>query len=225
MSDYLIHYGVKGMKWGVRKEPRRSDHVSYRQKKAFKSFKKQYLKDRDSSRPYIISDNQHRAINDQVRNLATAEDVKRIKAAKDKWLKMERETPSFYDSKEFQAADKKAYSDTMSWFKKERPDYLNQIVKMNKGKTSDLDKYHDFRKTLDGYKDYNWSKAEKAWNVKNGQNRRKVDQAWKEYKRACEDVGNRILGDYGNAKIGLSKYDPSYNSVINDNIDWDDIIK
>ena len=224
MTDYLIHYGVKGMKWGVRKDRGALTSNSRRQKKEFKSFKKQYQKEKESSRPDIfISDNQRSKINEQARKLATTEDVKKIKAAKDKWLKLNDETPSFYDSKEFEAANNKAYSDTMNWFKKNDPDYLNQIVKMNNGKTNDLDKYHGFRKTFEGYQDYNWTKAEKVWSANNGKNRRKVDEAYNEYRIACENVGNRILGDYGNAK--LNEHGLSYNDVVNYNIDWNKIIK
>ena len=33
MSDYLIHYGVKGMKWGVRKEPQNSSYSEKQRKR------------------------------------------------------------------------------------------------------------------------------------------------------------------------------------------------
>lgn len=33
MSDYLIHYGVKGMKWGVRKEPQNSAYSAKQRKR------------------------------------------------------------------------------------------------------------------------------------------------------------------------------------------------
>lgn len=42
MSDYLIHYGVKGMKWGVRKDPERS--ISRLEKKAISRNYKRQLK-------------------------------------------------------------------------------------------------------------------------------------------------------------------------------------
>ena len=40
-DDYLVHYGVKGMKWGVRKDDNRpSSKVTYKEKKSYKYQKK-----------------------------------------------------------------------------------------------------------------------------------------------------------------------------------------
>ena len=44
MSDYLIHYGVKGMKWGVRKERSYGEQIQRAEKKAIKKQYKKYRK-------------------------------------------------------------------------------------------------------------------------------------------------------------------------------------
>lgn len=46
MGDYLIHYGVKGMKWGVRKEqPSASQMKATVEAKRLANFKKEYGRD------------------------------------------------------------------------------------------------------------------------------------------------------------------------------------
>lgn len=50
-EDYLMHYGVKGMKWGVRHDPERVGRVKSA-KANYKAAKKQYSKDFDRAYNY-----------------------------------------------------------------------------------------------------------------------------------------------------------------------------
>ena len=50
MDDVLVHYGVKGMKWGVRRTPAQLGHDTGRKKTTNRSIKKQRKKDSKNRR-------------------------------------------------------------------------------------------------------------------------------------------------------------------------------
>lgn len=74
-----------------------------------------------------------------------------------------KEYENYNNSKEYKDAVKKAsktaYEKTYNDIKKADPEYIKEIVKKNGGKTTGLDKFHDFRKQYEGYQDAEWSKT------------------------------------------------------------------
>ena len=90
--------------------------------------------------------------------------VKDTPGGKDKRMAIKYKAYEDYNnSKEYKDAIKKAskvaYEKTYNDIKKADPEYLKDIVKQNGGKTTGLDKFHDFRKQYEGYEDAEWSKT------------------------------------------------------------------
>lgn len=123
MADYvytteLYHYGVKGMKWGVR---RTLDAKKASYKKAKKEYNKAFNQAYNKNRPYSLS---------KKRREATAE---RWADARDKAVKLKTAKTEYKDAKKAYKADERAKAKAAKALKKmEKQQYKEAIKKRSK---------------------------------------------------------------------------------------------
>lgn len=243
--EVLCHFGIRGMHHGVRRwqypdgslTPEGYIHYGYKkrdgsisdkgQKQNLDSVKKTYKY--VYGHPYTVSDECKKTIQNAIDNGITDNHKKQLKAANDKFSNEFRETPDFYDSKEAKKAHDTAYKNTIEYFKKEDPGYLKDIIKNNDGSTSNLDAFHDFRKTYEGFDDEELIKAEEDWNSKHKNyvnDSKKNDELLDNIKKTQKSIIKDIFGSNANKRLRpLDKYSPTYTDIINWNVNWDKYYK
>lgn len=183
----LVHHGILGQKWGVR----RFQNVDGTLTEAGKR--------RNAKELSKMSDKKEMA--KSIESKITLENAHSLRSAYSNYKKMFEKRPDFFESKEAKEAEKTAYNDTKKWFENNDPDYLKTIIKNNNGKDSNLDAFHDFRKVFEGNLDTAWNKAEKQFNTRNGinlDNDKKVIDAYIEERRK---VAESLIGKYGDTKM------------------------
>ena len=160
-------------------------------------------------------------------NIITSDDIKKLKDSHNKFEELITKYPNadFYDSAYYTRAVSSAYKETLNYFKKNDPGYLNEIIKNNGGKTDGLEAYHDFRRHLDGATDEKIDHYRKEWSkTDNAKKSRKIDTAYKQYVKDCENVTRAIIGEYGDQQVsGL--YSPTYIEEMSRAINWEKIIR
>ena len=201
-SDELYHWGIKGMKWGVRRYQNKDGSLTPAGKKRLaKDLKSDYDANRKHfiGQPFRTSNEYNKKLSDAVDNHITDADKKRIKAAKDKWKSAEDDARDAEDILDRLAEDygKKYYNDEL----KKNPDSYD----------TPRAKEH-----LYGYAvyDYGYEKARKSRPDLN----KKIDSAmdaFKAYTNECKTVSDTILGEYGNTKLTECKY---YSLTIRDTV-------
>jgi hypothetical protein len=130
-----------------------------------------------------------------------------------------------YKDKLRNKSSKKAFDECYDWFKKNDPNGLNEMMKVVKenvkggGSKYDLVDVHGFKKAYEGYEDYQWSKDEKNW--KNDpkykelkEKSKSFDKAYNKYLKVCDDVSDKLLGQYGDYPYASKKFDTVYNGTI-----------
>jgi len=226
---YLAHHGVLGQKWGVRRYQNPDGSLTEAGKKRYyKELKKSYNKQKDPSRPYLISDKTKELIRSDVSKSKILEsddikkDIKELTKLRNKFIELDSKTVDFYESNALTDASKRAYDKTYKWFEKNDPTYLKQIVNKNNGKKTDLDYFHDFRKVFEGYESDEWENALDVWSkTPEGKSRKLADDAWDDYYNKSKEVGqkvsNSLLGTYGDKKLN-SLGGTTYNDLVSDNV-------
>ena len=150
MSDYLIHYGVKGMKWGVRKEqPSASQMKATVEAKRLANFKKEYGRDpyRFESIPSLgtLNAKKEAAINKKYIPAKYKQEDKRDKALTrlDKKYKVDKITNEYAkkisDDMKKHGEDPNEYSDYVRWAARNEASKDSRM----KGYTADYDKVWD----------------------------------------------------------------------------------
>lgn len=210
----LYHWGIKGMKWGVRRYQNKDGSLTNAGKRRLaKSIKKAAKDTSYAARSQLrkdIAEDLSTSYKTQMRK-----HIDNIKTKKKIYDELDKVENDYWDSG---AADKDtavAYKDTIDWFKKHDKTYLDEIVKLNGGKTANLDMYHDFRKTFEGYQDLAWQKGEKKFYKDKGIDPNAVYKARDDYVKACSDAANDILGEYGRTIITSQWIGQTNNTVQN----------
>lgn len=147
-------------------------------------------------------------------------DINELTDLKDKWKELDSKSVDFFDSKACEEASSKAYDETYNWFKKNDPEYLNEIIKNNNGEKAGLDGFHDFRKLYEGFEDEEWTKAEEEWSkTSEGKARVLADKAWGQYYDKLKEVGGKVsselLGKYSDKKLNVISKE-TYGDLINE---------
>jgi len=218
----LWHYGILGQKWGVRRYQNPDGSYTEAGKKRYatsiqKSVNKvNYWK----SGPKEVYENVTSIKNEVADNIYSNQykqikNVDQVLTAFHEFREAAKEEKDFYDSNECKEASSKAYRDTIDWFKKNDPEYLQDIINKNNGRDDDLDAYHDFRKTFEGFEDEAFEKAEKAFysNPENKAAKERVDKAYNKYMTECQKAADDLIGEYGNRRLSSYGYGNSYKNV------------
>lgn len=207
--DVICHYGVKGMKWGVRRFQNTDGTLTNVGKKRYaKAIRKAAKSNTVEQRRHVtasVRDDLERNFGSRLRahalNLRTKRDALEL---------AQLDEDEYWDSDAHRKDSKVAYKNTVDWFKKNQPDYLNKIIRDNGGKTTDLDAYHDFRKMLDGAQDEAWSTGRDRWNKQHGHDMKALQ---KDYEDARKKAVDEVLGKYGYQKIDkVNSWDSNKNT-------------
>lgn len=145
----LYHYGVPGMKWGIRRYQNTDGSLTNAGKRRYaKNIKEQY-KSKDGFKELTTN------IQDDVTaHFKTQIDkhVDEIRNARKLMQQVSLAGHEYYRV-HYKNDRSRAYKETYDYFEKNDPAYLRSIVDKNKGDKNTLIKFHDFDKVFDGYLD------------------------------------------------------------------------
>lgn len=187
----LYHYGVKGMKWGVRRYQNKDGTLTNAGKKRLsKDLKKDFQKNFKSTQPYKVSNTFTDKVTSEVSKVITNDDKKRIIDAKDKYFKAIKES-----DKAERALDKlaKEYGDK----------YYNDELNRNPNAYDSIRSKQKLKEFA--IYDYGYDKAREARPDLAKASESDFDQ-FESYLEECRKVSDKLLGKYGNTKLYKSTY-------------------
>lgn len=217
-TDYvneLTHYGVKGMKWGIRRYQNKDGSLTDAGKRRLaKSIKKEAKNTTYEARDKLKRD----IYNDLTTNYKFKMDAHIANINAKRKVLDNTEYVSYYDSDQIDKDTAIAYNKTVDYFKKLDNGYLEEIIALNNGNTDNLNRYHDFRKVCDRFTDEEWTKGKEKFNNEHRESIEKYNKAYQEYVDACKSATEDILGEYGNIPIkeAYSKDTSTVSSIVTD---------
>lgn len=187
----LYHFGVKGMRWGVRRYQNADGSLTPAgQKRYAKQLKKEFKKGYDAAHPFNTSEKYKSKLGDLVRKHISNDDKERIVKAK----------RAFNDTT-------KASIEAEDEIDKLARKYGKEFYDMEMKRAGDA---YDTPKARDRLMEYcifedGYAKAEKSRPdlLRTIETR---DKAYKSYMDECKKVSDKILGSYGDTKLTESKY-------------------
>lgn len=245
-SNELYHHGIKGQKWGVRRFQNSDGSLTTAGKKRYLS-KDGELSRKGQKQLTEMAKEVGRSENYETRAAAreklveylssspmNAKRIGEINSLRQKWRNAEEKVGlDYFDSDQRYNDSSKAYKETYDWFKQNNPTYLKKIVKLNNGRTDDLDMYHDFRKAYEGFEDVAWQRGKEEYYKKNPEikkNKKLADSAHKEYWDAVKKATNDIVGSNSSAVVSTlytsnstrlgQNYVTSVNSIVLDALQY-----
>ena len=182
-ENYLAHYGVVGMRWGVRRYQNKDGSLTAAGKKRNAKELSRYAKQEayKTDRPSSVINGLKSTISDKISD----DDVKRVKDKYNKWIDMVRSEDRH--EKEINAYSekiaKKFYDDEL----KRNPDVYDTPKLKSK-----LFEYAKYEVGYDQAK-----KDHPEWFVDDAA----YDKAWNDYRTETKKVVDKLVGKYGHIKI------------------------
>lgn len=213
----LMHFGIKGQKWGVRRYQNPDGSLTPEGKKRYlnsdgtftKEGKELLFKKASESKNLWYGDNKNREksykANEQIKNAIkssmTDSDKKLLKEKYDKWQELGKKLNSSKESKSFE--DSKEYNSMLNEATKKTLDY----IKKTKLDSNDEKLYY---KVFDHfiYDKGLYDRYEKSY-LNNNSVQKEYRKAFDDYIKTSEKITSNMLGDYSDISVSAIGYDYS----------------
>lgn len=196
---YLVHHGILGQKWGIRRFQNPDGTLTEAgkqrlQKKEFKVAKK--------SQETGYRDSRSRATDYLKKSKVISERSNELKNLEVKIKNIDSQLDDLMYEKSFDEAVKEATAEII----KDHPDFM-------KNPEYDVQEFIDFCLYEEGYLNKHMDKVNQN-NPEYKSLKNELKNAVNEYKDTCKNITNEIIGEYGNQKIAGLGTDMTYKELV-----------
>lgn len=208
-EDYLIHYGVKGMKWGVRRYQNKDGTLTNKGKKRYVKELRSELQaaGAQGKQWYEMSDDLAR--NDKFKQ-ALGSKFTEVSKARDKFIRMSNELEKSYRDNAKNLSEKKLNSLVDDEIKKNKDFYQSWKSRFFDKDGNPSEELIDYVK--DGILEEHANKNKRHREIEEAYNK-----AWKEYDKLRKDAVNDLLSYHKHDTIQI--YDKTYGRTNNVSLD------
>ena len=194
MDYVLYHHGVKGMKWGVRRYQNKDGSLTDAGKKRLTEGLQKNFKKAAKKNPYSASAKYQDDVKDAANRGLTIADKKQVLDAREKAMdaynkRMDAELAQLEldDLGESYALDyyNKRFDEAPDKYADDNANEKLMLFALNYGAGKAKREHPDLVKVIDDYE----------------KNANAYDKCADEYVKACKDASDKLLGEYGNAKL------------------------